>query len=447
MIYSKLSRREVKVLDGLINEELSPLNLSKILKISSDDFNAIIGSIQKKLDAYNDVILVLRLMESDLIQFSEGRRKKLKLNKEELRVLNWFINYQSSEEISVRTGYLKKNLHTIKQKIFQKYGVHSHLIMIVRAFQNGDATVDRNFIYVSYRGDDYYPCFHIPTHQGESHSELQDLLYKWQLPARQFRLLEEFTNIHKGARINDLYSRSFQNLKGAGILDWEQLELFLSKRKLRNIISVGIVEDQSIIRMATTKFLNQSGEFNVILEVSDGLELINMLPITFPDVIILDVHKTKFDGWSILKRVLSINPEAKVIISSLISVPELIIEAYQIGACAFLNKDCKPTELSEAIKQVNENGIYYNSAVFDAIEHVILREDGDYTDSKHLKSAEILNLTKICKNGPNEEIENSFQLSQSSILSIKKTIDRKTNSAKITELIIYAIRNGYVDLN
>lgn len=101
--------------------------------------------------------------------------------------------------------------------------------------------------------------------------------------------------------------------------------------------SVLVVDDSSFMRKWLKRIIEQDG-FRVTAEATNGFEAILQYRKTNPDIILLDIHMPKLAGVDVLKRIMSINPKANVIICSAMGSSFLIEECLKLGAKEFVKK-------------------------------------------------------------------------------------------------------------
>ena len=115
-------------------------------------------------------------------------------------------------------------------------------------------------------------------------------------------------------------------------------------------INILIVDDLKFIKMVLRELIEKAG-FRVVGEASNGLEAIEAFQDKRPDVVILDVTMPKMDGITALKKILEIDPEARVIMCSALGQQRLIVQAIQLGAKDFIVKPLRAERVISAIKQ------------------------------------------------------------------------------------------------
>lgn len=107
------------------------------------------------------------------------------------------------------------------------------------------------------------------------------------------------------------------------------------------------------MRMAIKDTLLKHGH-EVVAEVDDGEEAIQTYLEVKPDLVLMDIIMPGTDGKEALKKLLIIDPEAKVVMCSSLGQQALITESMKIGAMGFLVKPFEPDGMLEVIKKIAE---------------------------------------------------------------------------------------------
>lgn len=113
--------------------------------------------------------------------------------------------------------------------------------------------------------------------------------------------------------------------------------------------SVLIVDDSSFMRAWIKKIISKN-ETIVTVEATNGLEAILQYRKLKPDLVILDYNMPELSGLEVLKRILKINPDAKIIMCSALGTSFMIEECLLTGAVDFVTKP-QFKNLSEKINQ------------------------------------------------------------------------------------------------
>ena len=115
-------------------------------------------------------------------------------------------------------------------------------------------------------------------------------------------------------------------------------------------IRVLIVDDLAFIKLIIRDILEKRG-LEVAGEASNGIEAIEMYVKLRPDVVLMDITMPRMDGIQSLSKIMSIDPNAKVIMCSALGQQKLIIQAIKLGAKDFIVKPFKAERIIGAIKK------------------------------------------------------------------------------------------------
>ncbi len=111
---------------------------------------------------------------------------------------------------------------------------------------------------------------------------------------------------------------------------------------------VVVAEDESLIRMDIVEILRDNG-FDVVGEAGDGETAVALATELRPDLVIMDIRMPQLDGIEAAKR-LSENHIAPVVLLTAFSQKELVEQAVEAGALAYVVKPFTPNDLLPAIE-------------------------------------------------------------------------------------------------
>lgn len=119
-------------------------------------------------------------------------------------------------------------------------------------------------------------------------------------------------------------------------------------------IRVALVDDQALVRAGFAMLIDSQPDLEVVGEAGDGVEAIDLLARTAPDVILMDVRMPRLDGVEATRRIVAGRPDGpRVIVLTTFDLDEYAFLALQAGASGFLLKDALPEDLLRAIRAVH----------------------------------------------------------------------------------------------
>lgn len=110
-----------------------------------------------------------------------------------------------------------------------------------------------------------------------------------------------------------------------------------------------IADDSNAIRLVLKDIL-AIGHHNVIGEAKDGNESIVMFEQLNPDLMLLDLAMPKKDGLTVVKEIMSLHPNAKIILVTASDDQKIISECLRYGATSYLSK---PFNFNDVLKSIN----------------------------------------------------------------------------------------------
>jgi response regulator NasT len=111
---------------------------------------------------------------------------------------------------------------------------------------------------------------------------------------------------------------------------------------------VVVAEDESLIRLDIVEILRDNG-FDVIGEAGDGETAVQLATELRPDVVVMDIRMPQLDGIKAAER-LTKDHIAPVVLLTAFSQKELVEQASEAGALAYVVKPFTPNDLLPAIE-------------------------------------------------------------------------------------------------
>ncbi len=121
-------------------------------------------------------------------------------------------------------------------------------------------------------------------------------------------------------------------------------------------IRVSLVEDNARFRAGLEKLINSSPGFQCASVHGTGESAIADLPAAQPQVVLMDVNLPGMNGVECVRRLKPLLPETQIVMLTVYENTELIFQALSAGATGYLLKQTSPTELLNAIRDVQRGG-------------------------------------------------------------------------------------------
>lgn len=209
---------------------------------------------------------------------------------------------------------------------------------------------------------------------------------------------------------------------------------------------IALVDDHILMRKGLANLLTDL-EHDILLEADNGKDLFSKLKEKpLPDVVLLDINMPQMDGYETAQLLRQKHPEVKVLALSMYDDEIAIIRMLRNGVCGYVMKDCEPRELKAAIKAVMEKGFYYSELVSGYLIRTI--HDNDDTGSlSRLTQKELEFLKLCCTEMTYKEIADKMFVSPRTIDGYRDELFRKLNIKSRVGLVMFAIKNGIVNVH
>lgn len=117
-------------------------------------------------------------------------------------------------------------------------------------------------------------------------------------------------------------------------------------------IRVVIADDQQLVRAGFAALLDAMPDVEVVGQASDGIEAVDCVRDTQPDVVIMDIRMPRLDGIEATARLRQFEKPPAVIVVTTFDLDDFVYDALRAGAAGFLLKDTPPEALVAAVRVV-----------------------------------------------------------------------------------------------
>jgi DNA-binding NarL/FixJ family response regulator len=204
-------------------------------------------------------------------------------------------------------------------------------------------------------------------------------------------------------------------------------------------ISVLLVDDHSLVRLGFRRILEDAATISVVGEASDGEDAVKLALKLRPKVIVMDCALPKMNGIEAMRRILEQLPETRILMLSMHSEETLISQAIDAGAAGYILKNAIELDLVKAVQMVAEGKRVLDPQLIKAQGLKGERDSG-------LTVRELEVLQHIVSGKSNKEIAVELGLSANTVSVHRANIMDRLGIHKTAELVVYAIRNGLVNL-
>jgi DNA-binding NarL/FixJ family response regulator len=214
------------------------------------------------------------------------------------------------------------------------------------------------------------------------------------------------------------------------------------------VIKVAIADDHKIFRKGVILSLRPFTNIKFVQEASNGEELLEQLPGTIPDVVLMDLRMPLKDGIETTKVLSKQYPSIHVIVLSMYEDERFVYHMMENGAHGYLLKNAEPQEIRKAIMDVHEKGYYLNNFVNRILlkrSHARQKAVPSILNEITLTEKEKEVLQLICMEFTAQEIAQKMDISPRTVEAIKDRLMERFGSKNTAGLVFFAVKNNLVD--
>lgn len=209
------------------------------------------------------------------------------------------------------------------------------------------------------------------------------------------------------------------------------------------MITVAIAEDHVSLSDGLKLFLEQDTDIRVLFAVCNGLEMMERIENSIPDVVLTDISMPKMNGIDLCKALKARRPQTKVIALSMFDNTGAIKDMIDAGANGYVLKSSPLVDLRQAVRDV-----YEGKSFFDEHMEVKVNEIKKQKKQKNILSRSERDILKsISKGMTSQQIAEERGTAISTVNKHRKNMIQKLGLSGKGELYQYSLKqHGHSNL-
>jgi DNA-binding NarL/FixJ family response regulator len=189
-----------------------------------------------------------------------------------------------------------------------------------------------------------------------------------------------------------------------------------------------------------------AADYDVVASAENGRDLIEVVKRQKPDLVIIDISMPMLNGLDAGRQIKLALPDVKVIFLTVNEDPELVAEAFRLGASGYVLKNCAVSELTEAIEQALCGRSYVTPLITEGMVNALLKEPGPGNAPASLtpRQREVLQL--LAEGHSMKQMAKILDIAPRTVAFHKYRIMEELQAKTNAELIHFAIKNNIVAL-
>jgi two-component system response regulator DegU len=217
----------------------------------------------------------------------------------------------------------------------------------------------------------------------------------------------------------------------------------MSKTKIK----LFIVDDHPVLREGLKTVLELNDDFTVVGEADSGFRACELVPLTNPDVVIMDIRMEKMDGIKASRNIKLRYPGTRILLLTMHDDENYILEALEIGVEGYILKMSEMEKVINAIKIICEDDTYYDPKITQSVSNKSKdlarnNQTENILQKNNLTAREIEVIDCIVNGLSSKQIAEKLFISPFTVYNHRRNIFQKLKINRSSELISFAINSG-----
>ena len=204
--------------------------------------------------------------------------------------------------------------------------------------------------------------------------------------------------------------------------------------------TIVLADDHAMLREGIRKIIERIGDVQIIAEVNDGLELLEILKGSSPNLVILDISMPNLRGLEAIREIKKTYPKVKVLVLTMHKKKEFLRQALLDGAEGFLLKEDAGSELIRAVQTLRKGEKYLSPLLTTVLTSLALEEEK--TEVLTIRERGVLKL--LAEGKRTKEIAEALYISPHTVRRHRSNIMEKLKINTLAQLVQYAISQSYI---
>lgn len=211
--------------------------------------------------------------------------------------------------------------------------------------------------------------------------------------------------------------------------------------------SILFADDHTLLRQGLIS-LTQAFSFidkSNIYQAGNGLEAVNLVKKTQPDLIVMDVSMPEMNGLEAVEAIKNQFPEIKVLMLSHYNNEPYVIRALKAGADGYMLKDVAVEELQDGLKELLAGRMYISPDIDKTLLARLDKAGGNDVDALDILTTRQRSILQLIAEGHStKDIADKLFLSVKTIEAHRANIMDRLNIRDVPGLVRFAIRVGLI---
>jgi DNA-binding NarL/FixJ family response regulator len=213
-------------------------------------------------------------------------------------------------------------------------------------------------------------------------------------------------------------------------------------------IRIVVADDHEVVREGTRRMLERESDMTVVGEAVNGTDAVDLVDAVEPDVVVLDVRMPGLNGIESTRQIKQAHPHVRVLVFTAHNDDRYVFPLLDAGADGYMLKTSGQRDLVKAIRDVCRGQTALHPAVAQRVVQRLTQggrfKGEDMVESLTEREMEVLEA--VARGWSNKEVSEALNISPHTVQVHLSNIFGKIGVKTRTEAVLYAIRQGWVEV-
>lgn len=211
-----------------------------------------------------------------------------------------------------------------------------------------------------------------------------------------------------------------------------------------------IVDDHPLYREGLKAILRRDAHTVIAAEAGNAADALRAARACRPDVALVDISLPDRSGIQLVREMRSMLPGIFILVVSMHTKPDYVVEAVKAGANGYLTKDAAAERLIEGLRQVERGAFYLDPAISQEVSRELLLGQQKHEvpfssayDGLTAREREVMRM--VVEGLTTKEVADALSISVKTAEHHRCNLMKKLKLQNSVELVRYAAKLGLID--
>ena len=210
----------------------------------------------------------------------------------------------------------------------------------------------------------------------------------------------------------------------------------------KTLIKVALADDHTMLRESLSRVINEWEQAKVVIQASNGKELIQQLDFAdMPDIALIDLNMPVMNGYDTIRHLKSKYQKLNIIVLSMHEGEEMIWHLIQLGVQGYIHKSADSSQLRKALHDIMYTGYHFaDRSAARLLSRSIFNDNNGIKNS--LSEKQLSFLREVITEKTYKEIARDMRIPLRQVEYLRNSMFEQFNVQSRTSLAVQILKKG-----